>query len=61
LSQTRPYADTIQQQIRADREERTKKMVEKQKVLTQEALAKYNNGKKLSLEEFQLLVENGYL
>lgn len=61
LSQTRPYADTIQQQIRADREERTKKMVEKQKVLTQEALSKYNNGKKLSLEEFQLLVENGYL
>jgi uncharacterized coiled-coil DUF342 family protein len=61
LAQTRPYADTIQQQIRADREERTKKMVEKQKVLTQEALAKYNNGKKLSLEEFQLLVENGYL
>lgn len=61
LSQTRPYADTIQQQIRADREERTKKMVEKQKVLTEEALAKYNNGKKLSLEEFQLLVENGYL
>ncbi len=61
LSQTRPYTDTIQQQIRADREERTKKMVEKQKVLTQEALGKYNNGKKLSLEEFQLLVENGYL
>ncbi len=61
LSQTRPYADTIQQQIRADREERTKKMVEKQKILTQDALAKYNNGKKLSLEEFQLLVENGYL
>ncbi len=61
LSQTRPYADTIQQQIRADREERTKKMVEKQKLLTQEALSKYSNGKKLSLEEFQLLVENGYL
>lgn len=61
LTQTRPYADTIQQQIRSDREERAKKMVEKQKVLTQEALAKYNNGKKLSLEEFQLLVENGYI
>ncbi len=61
LSETRPYSETIQQQIRAEREERTKKMVEKQKLLTQEALSKYNNGKKLSLEEFQLLVENGYL
>ncbi len=61
LSETRPYSETIQQQIRADREERTKKMVEKQKLIAQEALSKYNNGKKLSLEEFQLLVENGYL
>ncbi len=61
LSETRPYSETIQQQIRADREERTKRMVERQKLLTQEALNKYNNGKKLSLEEFQLLVENGYL
>lgn len=61
LSETRPFSDSIQQQIRAEREARNKKMVEKQKLLTQEALSKYNNGKKLTLEEFQLLVENGYL